>query len=213
MHSENLSNHVRPLVDAYLRVSNEDHRGTRLADENHFPPQKPPQNATLEPRIHKLLQGLINDTPSLARCSLLTAVTPNVLDLEKISISGVIYARERSLPRDSNIIFRRPGGSSDRVGRIKQIFQSEHVVSGVTLLVVAQHRLVVDPVVQGVYRRFGFAGGYMCNPSEDSCQYIIRSTDVICHFARTALVWEGEALMHALPLNSVCHCYSCGKYS
>ena len=210
MHSGNISGHVQPLVDVFLKVSNEDHRGTRLADENHFPPQKPPQNATLEPRIHKLLVGLINDIPSLARHSLLVPIAPSVLELEKISISGVIYAREKSLPRDSNIIFRRPGGLSDRVGRIKQIFQSDYIVSEVTLLVVAHHRLVADPIAQGSYGRFGFAGGYLYDPEEDSRQYVIRSTDVICHFARTSLVWEGEALMHALPLNSVrcCRCSS-----
>lgn len=203
MHSADVSDHARPLLDAFLRVSNEDHRGTRLADENHFPPQKPPQNATLEPHIYGLFQGLIDNIPSLARRSLFATITPNILNLEKISISGVIYARENALPRDSNIIFRRPGGSSDRVGRIKQIFQSEHVISEVTLLVVAQHKLITDPIAQGVYERFGFAGGYLCDPREDDRQYVIRSTDVICHFARTALAWEGETWMHALPLNSV----------
>ena len=205
MHGENISDHVRPLVDAFLKVSNEDHRGTRLADENHFPPRKPPQNATLEPSIHKLLLDLITSVPSLAKYGLLVPVTSGVLELEKISISGVIYARESSLPRDSNVIFRRPGGSSERVGRIKQIFQSEHVVLGVTLLVIAQHRLFADPVAQGTYGRFGFAGGYLCDPEEDGRQYVIRSTDIICHFARVTVDWEGGALMHVLPLNSVRH--------
>ena len=203
MHSENVMDQVRPLLDAFLRVSNEDHRGTRLADENHFPPQKPPQNTTLEPSIYNLFRDLIGQIPSLSKDILPTAISPNILELEKISISGVIYAKEQSLPRDSNIIFRRPGGSSDRVGRIKQIFQSGCTVPGVTLLVVTQHRLVADPATQRVYRRFGFAGGYLCEPVEDGCKYVIRSTDVVCHFARTALVWEGKNLMHALPLNSV----------
>ena len=139
MHSEQVSDYIRPLLDAFLRVANEDHRGTRLADEHHFPPQKPPQSSTLEPQIHKLFLGLVKDNPSLSRSTLLRPLSPHVLELEKISISGVIYARERSLPRDSNIIFRRPGGSSDRVGRIKQIFQSEDIADGTTLLVVAQH--------------------------------------------------------------------------
>lgn len=205
MHSGDVSDHVRPLVDAFLRVSNEDHRGTRLADENHFPPQKPPRNTTLDPPIHELFLGLVNDFPSLARNGILAPITPSILELEKISISGVIYAREKSLPRDSNIVFRRPGGSSDRVGRIKQIFQSEHVISEVTLLVVSQHRLVADPIAQGAYGRFGFAGGYLCDPREDGRRHVVRSTDVVCHFARTTLTLEGETLMHALPLNSVCH--------
>ena len=205
MHTENVSDHVRPLLDAFLRVANEDHRGTRLADEHHFPTQKPPQNGTLEPQIHKLLLALVNDIPSLSRSTLFGPVTPCILELEKISISGVIYAREKSLPRDSNIIFRRPGGSSERIGRIKKIFQSEHVVSGVTLLVVAQHRLVADRAMQDIYGRFGFAGGYLCDSSEDGRQYVIRTTDVICHYSKTTLSWEGQILMHALPLDSVCH--------
>jgi hypothetical protein len=203
MHSNNFSGHVRPLVDAFLKVTNEDHRGTRLADEQNFPPQKPPQNATLEPQIHRLFLRLISDIPSLARFTLLAPITPIVLELEKVSISGVVYARESSLPRDSNIVFRRPGGSSDRVGRIKKIFQSEHVIPGVTFLVVVMHRFTPDPTMQDTYGRFGFAGGYLCDPKEDSRQYIIRSTDVICHYAKTTLLWKGKNLIHALPLNSV----------
>ena len=203
MHSENVSDQVRPLLDAFLRVSNEDHRGTRLADENHFPPQKPPQNTTLEPGTYNLFRDLISKIPSLSKDILPMAISPNVLELDKISISGVIYAKERSLPRDSNVIFRRPEGSSERVGRIKQIFQSGCTVSGVTLLVVAQHRLVEDPATQRVCGRFGFAGGYLCEPREDGRKYVIRSTDVVCHFARTTSVWEGKSVMHALPLNSV----------
>jgi hypothetical protein len=204
MHTENLSDHVQPLLDAFLRVANEDHRGTRLADEHHFPPQKPPQNGVLEPQIHKLLQALVNYIPSLSRSAASGPVSRLVLELEKISISGVIYAREKSLPRDSNIIFRRAGGSSARVGRIKQIFQSEGVVSGVTLLVVAHHRLVMDPTMQNSYGRFGFAGGYLCDPEEDTRNYVIRTTDVICHYSKTTLRWGDQTLIHALPLNSVC---------
>ena len=152
---------------------------------------------------------LANGVPSLARYRILAPATSSVLKLEKISISGVIYTQEESLPHDSNIIFQRPGGSSDRVGRIKQIFQSEHVAPNVTLLVVAQHRLILDTIAQGAYGRFGFAGGYLCDPKEDGRLYVIRSTDVICHFTRTALVREGENLMHTLPLNSVRyrHCH------
>lgn len=173
MQAENISDDVRPLVDAFLKVTNEDHRGTRLADEHNFPPQKPPQNATLEPRIHKLFLRWIRDFPTLARFNALVPITPNVVELEKISISGVIYARESSLPRDSNVIFRRAQGSSERVGRIKQIFQSEHVVPGVTFLVVALLRRIADPTAQDTYGRFGFAGGYLCDPKEDDRQYVI----------------------------------------
>ena len=203
MQAENISDDVRPLVDAFLKVTNEDHRGTRLADEHNFPPQKPPQNATLEPRIHKLFLRWIRDFPTLARFNALVPITPNVVELEKISISGVIYARESSLPRDSNVIFRRAQGSSERVGRIKQIFQSERVVPRVTFLVVALLRRIADPTAKDTYGRFGFAGGYLCDPKEDDRQYVISTADVVCHYAKTPLLWKNEAVIHALPLNSV----------
>jgi hypothetical protein len=201
MQGRGLQDSIRPLVDTFSRVSNEDHRGTRLADEVHFPPNKPPKMVTLNPNIHSLLLDLVQCTPTLGSNS--GSYTSEVLELEKVSISGVIYASEKSLPRDSNIIFRRPGGSSQRVGQVKLIFQACHE-RGTNFLVVSQCRLIASSDERNVYRRFGFAGGFLCDAEEDGQLLLIRSKDVICHFAKTALEPKGDKLMHALPLNTVC---------
>jgi len=190
---------VRPLVEAFSKVSNEDHRGTRLADENHFPPNRPPKEVALNPRIHQLLLQLVNGVRTAESHS---SGTLHALELEKVSISGIIYASEKSLPRDSNIIFQRPGGSSHRVGRVKLIFQSGYQ-PGVTFLVVSQHKLIADVDAQKVYQRFGFAGGFLCDAEEDGRLLVIRSKDVVCHFAKTLLNPREEKLMHVLPLNAV----------
>jgi hypothetical protein len=135
---------VQPLVEAFSRVSNEDHRGTRLADEIHFPRNKPPKVVRLDPRIHTLLLQLVYGTPAA------NGHSSEALELEKFSISGVIYASEKFLPRDSNIIFRRPGGSSQRVGRIQMIFQACHQ-PGTTFLTVSQYRLIASSDERNVY--------------------------------------------------------------
>ena len=102
MQDQRTRDSVQPLVEEFLRVSGEDHRGTRLADEAHFPPSKPPKTVTLNHRTHALLQQLSNNT---LQSSNTFPHTSNALELEKTLISGVIYASEKSLPRDSNVIF------------------------------------------------------------------------------------------------------------
>ncbi|KAF9643355.1 hypothetical protein BDM02DRAFT_3104566 [Thelephora ganbajun] len=190
---------VRPLVEAFLRVSNEDHQGTRLADEAHFPPNKPPKMVTLNHRTHRLLLQVVNDTSTTGSHSFHTS---DALELEKVSISSIIYATEKSLPQDSNVIFQQPGGSSHRVGQIKSIFQVRYQ-PGATFLTVSQHHLIANSNVQNVYRRFGFARGFLCDAEEDDRLLVIRSEDVVCHFTKTTLEPKEEKLMHALPLNTV----------
>ena len=197
---QGVQNPVQPLAEAFARISNEDHRGTRLADEVHFPPNKPPKTVTLNRHVHSLLLQLVDGTSITSNHSLRTS---DALELEKVSISGIIYANEKSLPRDSNIVFRRPGGLSHRVGRIKLIFQV-HYQPGATFLVVSQYKLIADSGDGNVYRRFGFAGGFVCDAEEDGRLFVIRSEDVVCHFAKTALDPKEERLMHVLPLNTVC---------
>lgn len=197
MQERDLKDSVRPLAEAFSKVSNEDHRGTRLADEARPPPNKLQKTVTLNPRIRNLLLKLV---PTMGTDS---SYTSEAMELEKISISGVIYASEKSLPRDSNIIFRRPGGLSQRVGRIKSIFQLHHQ-PGTTFLAVSQHNLIASSDERNVYRRFGFAGGLLYDAEEDGRLLVIQSEDVICHFAKTELEPKGEKLMHALPLNTVC---------
>ena len=201
MQSGSIPNAAKPLVESFLKVSTEDHRGTRLADEIHIPSTRPPRGTKLNSAVHALLLRVIQD----ARIpNGLHPITTDVSVLDKVSISGVIYASEKSLPRDSNVIFRRPQRVSDRVGRIKLIFQSDNsALSGMTFLVVSQYNLIEDPIAQNIYKRFGFAGGFLCNAQENGQLHVIRSTDVVCHFAKTTLGTDEGTSMHVLPLNTV----------
>ncbi|KAF9793082.1 hypothetical protein BJ322DRAFT_1103515 [Thelephora terrestris] len=199
MQSKDMPDSAKPLAESFSKVSNEDHWGTRLADEMHFPPTRPPRGTKLDSAEHALLLRLVQVTRVPYG---LHPISPDVLELDKVSISGIIYASEKSLPRDSNVIFRRPGGFSERVGRIKLIFQSDNsALSEMTFLVVSQYKLIANPAVQNVYKRFGFAGGFLCNAQEDNRLHVIRSTDVVCHFAKTTLGSAEGMSMHALPLN------------
>ena len=189
------------LVNAFTTVANEDHRGTRLADEIHFPQTKPPTHTRLDSRTFNLFTQLVTHTTGGPGAWNL--VTPEVLELGKITISGVIYASHKTLPRDSNIMFRRPGRASHCIGRVDLIFQPrDGRTSDATFLAVSQFSPVHDHAMNGVYGRFGFTGGYLYTEGHVTPR-VIQTSDVICHFAKTPVESEGQGLMHALPLNMV----------
>lgn len=201
MEDRRISTDAKELVDAFSTVVNEDHRGTRLADERHFPPTKPPVYTQLDSQTFLLYTRLLfatNDTPEAWGIS-----SPRVLMLEKVTIAGVIYSSFKSLPRDSNIIFRVPGKAPHCIGRVDTIFQpAGDGTPDTTFLVVNQFSAVLEHPMQDVYKRFGFAGGYLYNEDYVTLR-VIRTSDVICHFARTPVNSEGQGLIHALPLNTV----------
>ena len=201
-----------PLLSAYDTVSNEDHRGTRLADELHHPPTKPPISVELREETYRLLLITLNQryqtTWYTSRDGGSSVIPRVVLELDKVSIRGVIYASSRVLPRDSDIIFRREGGSGSRVGSIKSIFRLSHPTpagpSATTIfLLIEQYFPVTDQAMQSTYTRFGFAGGFLCHNRKRSGFHITSSENIICHFAKTVLPQADDDLMHVLPLNKV----------
>lgn len=197
-----------PLLTAYESVVNEDHRGTRLADEDHHPPTKPPGSEMLDNEPYQLLLQMLDKKFGITGyTSNALPVTQYVGQLEKVSIRGVVYACEKSLPRDSNILFRRFGGSSSRVGRIELIFHLQHptpygLMVGATYVLVRECLPFFDEAVQSQYRQFGFAGGFLCH-TETWRSHVVELNDIICHFAKTAVQNGGGNLMHVLPLNKV----------
>ena len=123
---------AEPLFTAYDTVVSEDHRGTRLSDEDHHPPTKPPRWETLTDVFYQYLLLALNEKFGTTwYTSGGGTVTRRVEQLEKISIRGVVYARKSSLPRDSNVLFRRLGGSTSRVGETlgtKDLLPGEDIV-------------------------------------------------------------------------------------
>ena len=206
-----LPEQANPLLATYRSVLDEDHRGTRLADEYHHPPTKPPRFETLDNEFYQLLLQALNKkfrtTGYTSEGGQVFPVTQRVEQLEKVSIRGVVYAREKSLPRDSNVLFRRLNGSSSRVGRIWSIFRLQHPApSGpmdATYILVREYLPLSDEVMQSQYTQFGFAGGFLCHSERWNRFHVIELTDIICHFARTAIRHGDENFMHVLPLNKV----------
>ena len=207
-----VSEQAEPLLTAYRSVASEDHRGTRLADQDHHPPTKPPRSERLDNESYQLLLQMLNKKFGTTRYTSegghAFSVTQHVDQLEKVSIRGVVYARERSLPRDSNVLFRRPGGSSSRVGRIWSIFHLRHPVPRgsvveATYVLMREYMPFLDEEVQSQYKQFGFAGGFLCHSERWSGFHVVELADIICHFAKT-VIWDSNGdIMHVLPLNKV----------
>jgi len=200
------------LLSAYRSVLSEDHRGTRLANENNHPPTRPPRSEVLDDESYQLMLRMLNKKFGTTRYTSegdqAFSVTRCVEQLEKVSIRGVVYAREKSLPRDSNVLFQRSSGSSSRVGRIWSIFRLQHPTPedpmvAATYVLVREHLPFSDEVVQAQYTQFGFAGGFLCHSERWSRFHVVELTDIVCHFAKTIVQGRDVNLMHVLPLNKV----------
>ena len=209
---DDIADDTQPLIDAFTKIANEDHRGTRLADEIHHPPTKPPRSLNLPDVVYQLLVSLLNRRSQTLRYTTAGGnawfVPRIVLELDKVSIRGVVYASARSLPRDSNIIFRKPGDPKLRVGRIHTIFTSSHLGTDrlekkVTCLVVEEWVPVTDTTSQQTYQQFGFAGGFLCQNRFLEVVSVVEVGDVVCHFAKTFLGQRNGDVFHVLPLNKV----------
>ena len=204
--------HAEPLLTAYKSVVSEDHRGTRLADEVHHPPAKPSHSEVLDHEHYQLLLSMLNrkfgTVGYAADSSQIFSVTQRVQQLAKVSIRGVVYAHRNSLPRDSNVLFRRCRGSSSRVGMIWSIFRLQHptpdgpIMEG-TYVLVREFLQLLDEAMQSQYTQFGFAGGFLCHSRRWSRFHVIDLNDIICHFAKTVIQHDDKEIMHVLPLNKV----------
>jgi hypothetical protein len=216
-----LPKEAESLLTAYNSVASEDHRGTRLADEHHYPPTKPPRQELLDDEVHQILLRTLNKkfgTSGYTTGSRVLSVARQVEQLEKVSIRGVVYARENSLPRDSNIIFRRLGGSSSRVGSIKSIFRLPHqtpegLTREATFVLVHEYLPILDETVQSKYTQFGFAGGFLSHSDRWSGFHVVELANVVCHFAKTAVSHGDTKVMHVLPLNKVSRFVACPSHN
>ena len=180
-------------------------RDTRLADESHHPRTRPPSSTLLSNDVYQLLLSALDQKFGTATYTQKRSFVPReLLELSKLSIRGVVFASTKSLPRDSNILFRGHGGSRLCVGNIRSIFQLElqDRENKLTYLLVQQHSPLTDETTQSVYTQFGFAGGFLCHTDKWTGSHLIERADVICHFAKTPLR-NSDGIMHVLPLNKV----------
>ena len=206
-----LPREAESLLTAYKSVESEDHRGTRLADEHHYPRTRPPRQEVLDDRVYQLLLATLNKKfetlEYTTRGSGVFPVTRQVQILEKVSIRGAVYACERSLPRDSNVIFWRLRGSSSQVGSIKSIFHLVHqtpegLTRNAVFLLVDEYLQFLDEVAQSKYTQFGFAGGFLSCIDRNRF-HVVEPDNIVCHFAKTEVSLGDTKVLHVLPLNKV----------
>ncbi|KAF9790775.1 hypothetical protein BJ322DRAFT_1170142 [Thelephora terrestris] len=166
---------IKPSLDAFHKVADEDLRGTRLADETHYPTTKPPKPVELADDTRAAVARFLNRKHSADR-------------LDKISIRGVIFASEKALRRDSNVIFRRlrAGGDPGPKSNI--------------LLVVQEWAVVEDEDARWRYRQFGFAGGFLCW-NQAIAIHVVGVDKIISHFARTFFDQRESEHFQALAFN------------
>jgi hypothetical protein len=140
-----------------------------------------------------------------------TNILNEVLSLDQIAFRGVCYGTFLSTHfRDSAIIFNSATGTSegnseeDRAGIIDMIFQCKYRIQGDAVekifIFVKEHPPVQRPDFYDPYRNYGFAAGRLCE-GQTHTLHLVELTQVVCHFALTALPDAG--LIHVMPVDRV----------
>jgi hypothetical protein len=227
--------HVGNLVEVYENICAEDVRGTRLAHMvgmNHVVQQGP--NLVYDRRrLHKsslpdsalspFLQFLKHKRQAAGGAtgqdsSPGTTTRPEVKLLDKFSLRGVQYSTEKSRMRNSHIIFRHHQSDGPRAPGQAESGQIIHVFLHSTLHATSpEHNLYlcVRPYLSlqpefsnmdQMYRRFGFAGGFLCrrDSRELAPLIIIEPSSIISHAAVTPLLINEHQVLHILPMDRVC---------
>jgi hypothetical protein len=152
-----------------------------------------------------------------------TIIPPEANFLDSFSLRGVQYSTKSYRTRNSHILFRSfQSGSASMAPHQSMPGQITHVFLYIVPLSpnssAAQggpHRPAVYVSVQPygslqpelsnmdrMYRRFGFAGGFLCR-REIAPVVIIEPSNIVSHVAITPLCINGHPLLHILPMDRV----------
>lgn len=110
-----------------------------------------------------------------------------------VSISGVLYKSRTRAQGDSNIIFQHPSLAGKYPGQIEEIFLHKRDTTThrgiVEAFLVIKKLEELDEVdgKQDPYRRFAPIGGMLYYHTYSPDLFVLRTTDVVCHFAKTAM--------------------------
>jgi len=204
---------VHEMMTVMKSVEDEDTRGFRLAsllepdqpvvgDESHT------KSIQLGEQEYQLLHELIKRTSG----NKLLILPRHARSLEKISIRGVSYATSHGRNfRDSNIIFEphkphlTPHGQ--RAGAIDSIFQYQYSADGEQkkdyYISIRAHFPLTSPTgTTDPYRKYGFAGGFLCKPGTPEL-HVINASHIISHCSAARIKVIGEDFIHVLPLDRV----------
>jgi hypothetical protein len=148
-----------------------------------------------------------------------TAISREAKFLDKFSLRGVEYSTVECRIRNSHVLFRHfePDASNQpEPGQITHIFlhsfvstsprppkNNEPLHPGIYLCV--RPYVSLQPELSNIdqmYRRFGFAGGFLCR-RELAPPIIIEPCGIISHVAVTPLDVEEHHVLHILPMDRV----------
>jgi hypothetical protein len=206
-----IRSHVSEAIETYERVSTRDSRGFRLAqmlnpDDSHFDLESRSQWSALSIEERQLLQEYLSW--KFGDFSLETWKA-SALIMDQISINGVRYARENVLKHDedSHIIFTIPGTNETAPGEILNIFQYWHTTPAeaeIKATYIIVNRFSQDPILdrEDPYKQHPPIFGYLC-AAEHIETRVIEASDVRSHFGLTPIQYNGQNIIHVLPLNRV----------
>ncbi len=151
------------------------------------------------------------------------ATNPEVKFLDKFSLRGVQYSTMSCRRRNSHILFRRFQSDTSRApsqpepGQIIHIFlhslapthharlyDSSPLHPVLYVCVQPYHSLRPElSDLDQMYRRFDFAGGFLCR-RELAPLVVIEPSSIISHAAVTPLLIKEHEVLHILPMDRVC---------
>jgi hypothetical protein len=213
--NKEIRSQISHTIAVYEHGLNRDLRGSRLAnmidpEDSHFDLESRSHWNMLCPDERQLLQDYLSwiyGNFNLAEWQASASI------MDEISISGVRYAKTgvQKLNQDSYILFTLPGEGPEHIaaGEIINIFQHWHTTPDGTetrgiYLVINRFSTDIAPVmdIPDPYRRYPAALGYICRQSHLETR-IIEAKHVWGHFGMTPMIYNGQNLMHVIPLSRV----------
>ena len=152
-----------------------------------------------------------------------TVISPEANFLDSFSLRGVQYSTKSYRTRNSHILFRFFQGNASTApgrsmpGQITHIFLHSLPPSLHSRAAQGSSRrpavyICVQPYgslqpelrdIDRMYRKFGFAGGFLCR-RELAPAVVIEPSNIVSHVAVTPLCIKTHPLLHILPMDRVC---------
>lgn len=207
---------VIKMIQTIESIGQEDSRGSRLASllDPTSPQYTMDVNARpieLEGELFLLLCELIRNLDSDDQL----CFPPQGLFVRETSLHGVCFGTaDSSTFRNSRIMFNHPYNSpttdprDQKAGLIESIFQYKYQSSqgekeGFYVAVRQYNPVVTVHGRRDVFRAFGFAGGFLCQPLPEKL-HVISLSSVVSHFAFTEMSGQYENYIHVMPVDRVC---------
>jgi hypothetical protein len=210
-------NAVSQMVAAMDSIATEDVRGFRLASM--LDPLSPAYTIHTTPKPFQLGAELYQTL-----CDLILGASPTqaillptqALAVQEISLRGVCYTTSRSRNfRSSRIMFQSsdvlpmlPHGVHTHIpGVIRDIFQYTYHVAGeqkTSFYLSVQEYLFMDTSNgrRDPYRKFGFAGGFLCE-LDPGQTHILELSQIISHVGITKMRGQYTGIIHVKPVDRV----------